>query len=154
MSWGSGHAEPLSGQAGKHPRSGASRVQWLVPTGQLYTDTAGLVSVFLILPHPSSCVVCVLPTVSTGVAKGPVSLTPACWLWAGAGSGEGRRMACIVGLELASPCGQWLVPCYVSHVAGVAKRPRESFTLATLPGFHLLVYKVGHHLLWGPQNRC
>lgn len=27
--------------------------------GQLWTDTAGLVSVFLILSHPPSCAICV-----------------------------------------------------------------------------------------------
>lgn len=73
--------------------------------GQLYTDTAGLVSVFLILSRPSSCAVCVLPTVSTGVAKGPVSLTPAYWLWAGAGSGGAGERPASWDFELASPVG-------------------------------------------------
>lgn len=49
-----------------------------MPMGQLYADTAGLMSVFLILSHPLPCAVCVLPTAFTGVAKGPVSLTLAC----------------------------------------------------------------------------
>lgn len=55
--------------------------------------------------------------------------------------------------DFASPCGQWLVPCCVPHVAEVAKRSMGNFILASsqsFPSFYFLAYKMGTEELRGP----